>query len=346
MAGNDGRRRLQHEASCVKRPAKPSLHVQKFVGWRPCPAELDAPSQTRLSHRHRALSEVRQASAYHRLYRDPRSHQNGPFPSRRSGRRQRTPCTGAAEPGRARPLALAHRFLTPLTDRGASPPAPRSPSPGLASLPPRIRTSRLFNTPHGVSEMPAPDPSPTHETGSSPTPRYSAGDPGRLAIFPILGSHPLSGSPGSEERRTAALTSASAVSCEGRNQTGRCGRASETAANRGSHLTHPCPVTVIPERTMTAEAGSLPRMNKGQEPECAALELDIVHHAVVARIRPVRSVRGGAPEHLGCEPLEGLISQGHEELRRRYTQLVGDLLPSDRICTLGREGGPVDGREA
>ena len=59
-------------------------------------------------------------------------------------------------------------------------------SPGLASLPPRICTSRLFNTPHGGSEMPAPDPSPTHGTGSNPTPRYFACHSDRWVIFPVL----------------------------------------------------------------------------------------------------------------------------------------------------------------
>lgn len=152
-------------------------------------------------------------------------------------------------------------------------------------------------------------------------------------------------SPAGQPRLSQSCTALARL-CEGRDQTGRFGRASEAAAHRRSHLPDPCSVTVVPARIMTAEAGSLPRVNKGQEPECAALELDIVHHAVVARVLPVLSERGGAPEHLGCEPLEGLISQCHEEFGRRLAQLLGDLLPSDRVCTLDREGGPVDGGEA
>ena len=63
---------------------------------------------------------------------------------------------------------------------------------------------------------------------------------------------------------------------------------SEPGARCGSELPYPGPVKAVPERDMFTEAGGLPRMDMGQKPEGAALELHVVHHAVGTRIRPVR----------------------------------------------------------
>ena len=99
-------------------------------------------------------------------------------PDRRRHRARAPPSERYRRPRRTRRLGLAHRFPTPLTECGPSPPRasltePRPPSSAHPHFP-------HSSPPHGGSEIPAPDPSNRLEPNAEIRCRL----PGSMGYFP------------------------------------------------------------------------------------------------------------------------------------------------------------------
>ena len=138
--------------------------------WHHLPGDLHLP------HPPRRIARGRRRS--HRS-RHPRP--TLPPQTPRSGTTQRArAASGTVGPRRTRRLGLAHRFPTPLTECGPSPPRasltePRPPSSAHPHFP-------HSSTPHGDSEIPAPDPSNRLEPNTAillPTTRFDG-------VFPLF----------------------------------------------------------------------------------------------------------------------------------------------------------------
>ena len=138
--------------------------------WHHLPGDLHLP------HPPRRIARGRRRS--HRS-RHPRP--TLPPQTPRSGTTQRArAASGTVGPRRTRRLGLAHRFPTPLTERGPSPPRasltePRPPSSAHPHFP-----HSSTNPPNGGSEIPAPDPSNRLEPNTAILCRL----PGSMGYFP------------------------------------------------------------------------------------------------------------------------------------------------------------------